>query len=135
MLPGWGQATNGRWLKGTAFLGAYAGFIGWGVSINQDKQDAQGELNAAESDSARAYWTAEVDALRNSRNAKYWLAGLTALLAVADAYVDAHLKNFDERMDADVGLIPVGDHPALGLRVTLPVGEALPPVRRRDEVR
>lgn len=112
VVPGWGQASNGSWLKGSAFFVAYVGFIGWGVSLNQDVQDARGS-GASES---------ELSSLERSRNLKFWFAGFTMLLAVVDAYVDAHLFNFDERMDAEVGYIPLRDGNMLGLRVTAPIG-------------
>jgi hypothetical protein len=108
VLPGWGQAANGKWLKGSVVFSAYAGFIGWGVALNQDVQDARG---LGQTDF-------EIDQLQRSRNAKYWLAGLTALLSMADAYVDAHLNNFDERIDAEVGFLPTHDGPVLAFALT-----------------
>jgi hypothetical protein len=120
VLPGWGQAANGRWLKSAVAFGVYAGYLGWGISLNQDKQDAVGRFNAAATDSARAVWEAEVDRLDSDRNGKYWIAGFATLMSMLDAYVDAHLRNFDKRMDAEVGWIPVsGGEPALGIRLTL----------------
>jgi hypothetical protein len=118
ILPGWGQAANGRWIKSALAFGFYAGYVAWGVSLNQDKQDALGAFNAAQTDSARAVWAAEADRIDSDRNGKYWIAGFVLLLSMADAYVDAHLRHFDERMDADVGLIPAGGEPALGVRLT-----------------
>ena len=108
VLPGWGQAANGQWLKGTVVFAVYGGFIGWGVSLNQDVQEAKGQ---GQSDF-------EIDSLKRSRNAKYWLAGLTALLAMADAYVDANLRNFDEQIDAEVGFLPTEDGPVFAVSVT-----------------
>jgi hypothetical protein len=121
VLPGWGQVSNGKTLKSELCFASYAGFIGWGVSINQDVQDARGNLNAATDPGEVVFWEGEVERLENSRDAKYWLAGLTLLLSMADAYVDAHLRNFDERIDADVGLIPAADGNLLGFRITAPL--------------
>jgi len=105
VLPGWGQAGNGQWLKSGLFFGAYGGLLAWGVSLNQDKQDAAGSLHAAP-DSLKGYWQSEVDRLENDRNSKYWFAGAALLLSVVDAYVDAHLRGFDDRIDAEVGWRP-----------------------------
>jgi len=105
VLPGWGQAGNDQWLKSGLFLGAYGGLLAWGVSLNQDKQAAEGSLVAAP-DSLKGYWQGEVDRLANDRNAKFWFAGATLLLSVVDAYVDAHLRGFDDRIDAQVGWRP-----------------------------
>ena len=119
VLPGWGQAANHKWIKTVGFLGAYAGFWAWSISLHQERMDAVGSLNAAGTDSARTYWTAEIDRATSARNGKYWMAGLTLLLSVADAYVDAALTNFDKRMDADVGFVPSGEDPALGVRLSV----------------
>ena len=80
--------------------------LGWAVALNQDKQDAIGHLNAASDSLAAVHWQSEVDRLESSRNAKFWFAGATMLLSVIDAYVDAHLRGFDKRIDATVGYVP-----------------------------
>jgi hypothetical protein len=112
VVPGWGQAANGKWLKGSVFFVAYFGFIGWGISLNQDVQDAKG-IGASD---------AELASLERSRDLKFWFAGFTMLLAMVDAYVDAHLYKFDDRIDADVGYIPLRDGNMLGFRITTPIG-------------
>jgi len=116
VLPGWGQVGNGAYWKAPICLGAYAGFIAWGVSINQDVQDAQGLLNENRGGADEYYYQQEVDRLTSSRDAKYWLAGLTLVLSMADAFVDASLRDFDKRIDADVAWIPGA---GLGLGVTV----------------
>ncbi len=121
VLPGWGQAYDGKWIKAGLFLGAYAGLWAWSISIHQDRMDAIGKLHAAADDAGRAHWQAEVDRLENDRNGKYWLAGLVLLLSMADAYVDAQLFHFDRRMDAPVALVPAPAGDGLALRVTVPL--------------
>jgi hypothetical protein len=121
-LPGWGQAANGSWIKAVGFFGGYAGFIGWGVSLNQEKQDAVGELNAATDDADRGFWAAEVERLDDASDAKYWLAGAVLLVSMLDAYVDAHLKGLDRRIDAQVELLAPGGEPTLALSVRVPLG-------------
>jgi len=106
-IPGWGQIENRAWVKATLFAGVYAALVRNGIRLNQDKQDALGRLGAA-ADEERPELEREVDRLSNSRNAKFWFAGLTAVMAMADAYVDAHLKRFDDRMDSDIALSEEG---------------------------
>ena len=118
ILPGWGQAANGSWVKAPIFTAGYVGFLGWAVSLNQQKQDAVGERNAAETEEEREFWESEILRLEDSRNAKYWLAGLVLLLSMADAYVGAHLKGFEDRIDAEVGFIPGEEKPGVGLSLT-----------------
>lgn len=113
MIPGWGQVANGSWIKGTLFLGTYAGFIGWGISLNQDVQDAKGDP---------AFSSGQIQDLERSRNQKYGFAALTLLLAVAEAYIDAHLKGFNERIDADLGMIRIGDGAGWGMALTVAPG-------------
>ncbi|NNF05181.1 MAG: hypothetical protein HKN21_00335 [Candidatus Eisenbacteria bacterium] len=104
ILPGWGQVTNRAWLKAVLSFGAYAGILGWAVALNQDKQDAVGQRNLTAGTVDESFWIAEVARLEDSRNAKYWQMGLVMLLSAVDAYVDANLYKFDERIDADVAL-------------------------------
>jgi Family of unknown function (DUF5683) len=106
LLPGLGQVGNEKWLKAGVFFGAYAGLLGWAVALNQDKMDAEGHLNAAGSPPDSLFWESEVARLESNRNAKYWFAGATMLLSVIDAYVDAHLRGFDKRINATVGYVP-----------------------------
>ncbi len=106
LVPGLGQAGNEKWIKAGLFFGAYTGLLGWSVAINQDKQDAEGHFNSASSAADSLFWQSEVDRLESNRNAKFWFAGATMLLSVIDAYVDAHLRGFDKRIDATVGYIP-----------------------------
>jgi len=117
ILPGWGQVANGQWLKGGVCFTAYAGFIAWGVALNQDVQDAKGDPNMTQD---------QIESLQSSRNAKYWLAGLTLFLSAVDAYVDAHLRNFDKRINADVGLLPGEDGPLVGLALRTSWGGPAP---------
>ena len=48
----------------------------------------------------------EVDRLVGARDAKFWLAGFALVLSMADAFVDASLRDFDERIDAGVAMVP-----------------------------
>jgi len=135
ILPGWGQAANHKWVKTVLFLGAYSGFWASSISFHQDRMDAVGGYNAAVTDSARSYWKAKFDRATAARNGKYWMAGLTLVLAMADAYVDAALANFDQRMDADVGFVPTSEDPVLGVRLTMAWDGTDTRASRRDRAR
>ena len=120
LIPGWGQIENESYLKAVLFFGTYATFVQWGIRLNQDKQDAVGRLAGASEDELSAF-EAEVDRLSDARNSKYWYAGLTAVVAMADAFVDAHLKKFDERMDSDIAMTHDGFQ--VGLRWSFSGGD------------
>lgn len=123
ILPGWGQAKNGAWLKSGAFFAAYTGMLGWAVRLNQDKQDAESRLRAAAGSADEAFWRSETSRLEDARNGKVWLGGLVLLLAMAEAYVDAHLYRFEERIAADVAVRAGADGPEARVGVTVLLGE------------
>lgn len=93
LIPGWGQFYNGKWLKAILVFGLEAGFIGAAVYYNQKAQDAsQPEVN-------RRFYT-------DQRNTNYWRTGVVILLSMLDAYVDAHLSDFDESPDLSFRIEP-----------------------------
>ncbi len=82
LVPGWGQFYNGKWFKGLLVAGTE---IGLGINayiLNQWAQEATSE-------EYRLFYL-------ENRNLSFWLLGATILYSMADAYVDAHLYNFDE---------------------------------------
>ncbi|MDZ7724683.1 MAG: DUF5683 domain-containing protein [candidate division KSB1 bacterium] len=81
IVPGWGQFYNGKWLKGTIIAGAQVGLITNAVVLHQ-------YMKQADSESERDfYW--------DNRNLSLWWLGASVLYSMADAYVDAHLSDFD----------------------------------------
>ena len=95
-FPGWGQYYNGKYLKALLVFGLEAGFIGAAVYYNQRAHDDQ------ESAEGRAFYA-------DQRNTNYWRTGLVILLSMLDAYVDAHLSDFDESTDLSLRAFPVVD--------------------------
>mgnify|MGYP001108005395 CR=1 FL=1 len=85
LVPGWGQFYNGKWLKGILVAGAEVGLVVNAYVLNQWAQDA------TEEDYREFYL--------DNRNLSFWLLGATILYSMADAYVDAHMYNFDETPD------------------------------------
>ncbi len=85
VLPGWGQFYNRKWLKGVVIAGAEIGLIANAVVLNQ-------WANEAETDDERYFYL-------DNRNLSFWLLGATILYSMTDAYVDAHLFNFDDSPD------------------------------------
>ena len=81
LLPGWGQLAIGHPYKAALFAGAAAGWLGATVVESQ----RVGEAPTPQEHEDRA-------ARRNTRVLYYCL---TATLAALDAYVDAHLEDFD----------------------------------------
>lgn len=96
VLPGWGQAATGRWWKALLFAGAGAG---WLASA------------AVESARVRAAPTPQEHEDRAARrNTRVLLYLVTATLSAVDAYVDAHLEDFE---------VGAGDLGAPGVRLSV----------------
>ncbi len=104
ILPGWGQWTNGRPWKAIGVTAMELG-AGWAtLSAHQDANDALARLdaaNAALDDQAAAQATADYDAAYNRRSTWAWILGTTLALSMLDAYVDAHLLQFDADFGPD----------------------------------
>jgi len=81
-FPGWGQWYNGKRFKAVIVFGAEAGIIANTIYQNQKVQKSKSEFE-------REFY------LENRRLSNWWLAG-AILLSMIDAYVDAHLYDFDE---------------------------------------
>lgn len=84
-VPGLGQFYNGKWLKGIVIAGTEFGLITNAIVLNQWANDA-------ETEDERYFYL-------DNRNLSFWLLGATILYSMADAYVDAHLYDFDDSPD------------------------------------
>ncbi len=104
-LPGWGQLYNRQPIKAGLVIAAQGTLIGLRFYYN-----------------ARAARFSDDPARRNlyldRRNLMYWLMGGVALLSMVDAYIDAHLFNFDTGPDLALRLGPT---PAAGAQ-SIPLG-------------
>ena len=113
LIPGWGQAHNRKWVK----AGLVAGMETWlAVLIVQDQKELDrlfAEIEDARVDSDGQRETELVNqynALLDQRTNRQWLLGFTIAYALADAYVDAHFRNFDIDFQNDPAL-PEGRSP------------------------
>jgi len=87
-VPGWGQLYNGKWFKAILVCGVEVGLISNAVYQNQMAVQSTGKL--------------EREWYQDNRNLSVWWLLATVLLSMADAYVDAHLYNFDESLDLSI---------------------------------
>ena len=127
LVPGWGQLKNGRPLKAGLAV-AIEGVAGvrlvraWrdvnDASRREDQALRMGDQEAA--DAARA----DYDRAYNRRAAAGWIVGIAVVLSMVDAYVDAHLIQFDADFGPDPALpddtsgaaVPATSGPRLSLR-------------------
>lgn len=85
VLPGWGQFYTRHPLKGVLIMGVEAALIGYAVSADTKVKDF----------AAAGVSSDELDLWRNKRRKSIlWAVGVW-LYSMADAYVDAHLYDFD----------------------------------------
>lgn len=96
IFPGWGQWYNGKKFKALLAFGTEIGFISAAVWHNQRVVYWM--------DASRTNETAEYRDLNKNfhidmRNQFVWYFAGALLVSMADAYVDAHLADFDESTD------------------------------------
>ncbi len=144
MLPGAGQAYNKRWWKLPIVYGAFAGVI-YAIDYNQDLFNRlQTALELEIAGEEHEFTGTGIDseaALRSNRdqfdrNTQLSYVGLGVLYAVVaiEAFVDAHLKDFniDDNLSARVkpDLQPTvpGMAPAPGIGVTFTFGRSQQPI-------
>jgi hypothetical protein len=107
IIPGWGQAHNGAWIKAVAVAGAETWLIVGAISDRDDLDRLQGEINdaAAAGDATRHdVLVNEYNDLLNKFVGKQWLLAGVVAYSLLDAYVDAHFKNFDIEFRNDPAL-------------------------------
>ena len=117
LLPAWGQIHNRAWLKAALVAGAELTLIARLVDdtraldrLEEDIRIAQGRLD----DEAEARAVDAYNARLDRRTARAWLLGGLLAYALTDAYVDAHLRNFDVEFGPD----PAAESPDGSVRVS-----------------
>jgi hypothetical protein len=97
LIPGWGQAKNGRWLKATIVAGIE-------VALFERLHFEQGRIDyycdraselPCEDQEKYDYYMSKVERHEGHRKDFIWWTSLTILLSMGDAYVDAQLRDFD----------------------------------------
>ncbi len=105
VFPGWGQWYNGKKWKAALVFAVEVGLVANAVRLNQKvvKSTRQDE---------REFW-------QDQRNLQFWWLLAAKLLSMLDAYIDAHLADFDESPTV-VSVMPETDG-AVRLRVAWPL--------------
>jgi hypothetical protein len=119
VVPGWGQAANGAWLK-AGVIAAGEGLLVWKVV------DDQRELNRLAADVTRSENVGNADQVESAivaynhkldaATTREYLLGAVVLYSLVDAYVDAHFRHFKIDFETDPAL-PDGPPPGTGARV------------------
>lgn len=122
ILPGWGQVYTGSYLKAPLILGTFATFggIAWWYhdrytryqGLTRDAYDAPNqELEGRPATLYRAYR----EFYRDERDRYLFYVFLTYMVNIADAYVEAHLADFDVSGDLSVKPSPEPADPSAGM--------------------
>ncbi len=106
LFPGWGQWYNNKKFKALLIFGTQAGLLVNSISLNQKLVQSQDEWD-------REFYI-------NNRNLSvWWLVGVT-LFSITDAFVDAHLSDFDESPElTNLKICPMISAGGFGCQISL----------------
>lgn len=99
MLPGWGQCYNESYIKSVIAFGTFAYFLSRIYKYENQYRD-----------------TGNID-FRDKRITNTWYLGLTYLIILADAYVDAYLYRFDDSIRLTYHYIPEEKAFSIGVNI------------------
>jgi uncharacterized membrane protein YebE (DUF533 family) len=97
-VPGWGQLYNRKYIK-AAFFAAGEGWLAYGI-YNDWKDADEHERNfkspPPDDPDYQAEEFARYEDARDSRNLKMWILSAAIFYSMFDAFVDAHLSDFEQ---------------------------------------
>ncbi|MFH1144368.1 MAG: DUF5683 domain-containing protein [Candidatus Eisenbacteria bacterium] len=102
LIPGWGQMKNGAWLKAFVVAGIESALLErlyFEDRVSDESASKAAQFAPGTDERARYDWKAEKHD-RHRRDFIWWSA-LFVALSMGDAYVDAHLKRFDVRIQTE----------------------------------
>ena len=136
IIPGGGQIYNGKWWKVPFVYGAFGGLI-YGIDYNQNRyrrlrdalnlkrQDEPHEFSGTSLDSEQTLMSLR-DQFDKNTQSFYIYTILAYFLQSMEAFVDAHLQNFDVEDDLGFRIKPQTEmntalgQPVLGLGISIP---------------
>ncbi len=95
IIPGWGQFYNGKWFKGIIIGGTEIGLITDAIIQNQLAVRATDRL--------------EKEFYQENRSLAIWWLGAAILYSITDAFVDAHLHDFDASPELSMSVKKVNE--------------------------
>jgi hypothetical protein len=116
VVPGWGQWTNGRRWKALLVAGAEIGAgvrLAGAIAETDDALDRERAAVASGDEGAAVIARADYDRAFEHRARWAWIVGTAVAVSMLDAYVDAHLLQFDADFGPEPKLID-GDDAAEG---------------------
>lgn len=134
IIPGGGQAYNRKWWKIPIVYGAIGGVGYWAITTRQQYNALRdnyrwlvdGDISTNPTEAPYKNMNATQmkgyrDVFRSNSEKRFLWLGVTYLLSVTDAFVDAHLASFDVsddlsfRLVPDIQSVPTGIGPSFGI--------------------
>ncbi len=98
-IPGGGQVYNRAYVKAGIVVGLQAYLLG-NVLYNDSKvDDYKDKLNSSSDAAIQQQYKDKLQMYRERRTSDIWWMGVTCALSMLDAYVDAHLDDFESEKD------------------------------------
>jgi len=115
-IPGGGQFYNRKYIKSFLYGGTEIYLIKYVYWRWQQMDEHWRNFKNTDDDLIKAQQFALYEKKRDSRNTHIWLTALVVFVSMFDAYVDAHLADFNQRDKAfDAYIIPENDKIQLSL--------------------
>lgn len=95
LIPGWGQLYNESYWKIPVVWGFFGYFLYEAVHWNNLYKDYQSQADKTEAGYWKDMYVKNRNISRDNRDTFFVYMGLTYLINIVDAYVDAHLFDFD----------------------------------------
>lgn len=98
VVPGGGQIYTEKYVNAALVIGIQALLVTEAIQDNNDKDKYQKRIDGSNS-SLDIYNKQQRDKYQDEIRSDYWWIGTTLFLSIADAFVDAHLYNFNKEKD------------------------------------
>lgn len=99
VFPGGGQIYNHAWLKAGLVMGVQGYLIGSAIYHDGKRRDFDELAGNTQDIYQQQEYEARSKEYRDALNNDIWWIGITAGLSVIDAYVDAHLYDFESQKE------------------------------------
>lgn len=99
LVPGGGQLYNHAYVKAGLVIGIQAYLIGMAVYHDAQADDYKKQINATSDALLIHQLSTKQKEYQDLRTSDFWWMGITMALSVLDAYVDAHLYDYEAQKD------------------------------------
>ncbi|MCB5262870.1 MAG: DUF5683 domain-containing protein [Candidatus Cloacimonetes bacterium] len=96
-IPGGGQIYNQAYVKASVVIGMQTYLISTALYHDSKAQDFSSKAASSSDIYLVEHYRQRADKHKEKRTSDIWWIGITAALSVLDAYVDAHLADFESQ--------------------------------------